>query len=50
MSTWQKGMEQNPIIKQMPKQHTVDFDASIPSPFIYNENYCDLLYAHGQHC
>lgn len=39
-----KGMEQNPIIKQMPEQHTVGFDTSIPSPFIYNENYCDLLY------
>ena len=38
------GMEQNPIIKKMPEQYTVGFDTSIPSPFIYNENYCDLLY------
>jgi AraC family transcriptional regulator len=39
-----KGMQQNPIIKQMTEQYIVGFDASIPSPFIYNENYCDLLY------
>jgi len=39
-----KGIEREPTISQRNQQVIVGFEASIPSPFISNENYCDLLY------
>lgn len=39
-----KGMEQEPIIADLPSRFLVGFDTAIPSPFVSNEDYCDLLY------
>ncbi len=39
-----KGMQQEPFIVQKTEQYLVGFIADIPSPFVSNENYCDLLY------
>ena len=39
-----EGMDHNPAIALLPQRHLVGFDTTIPSPFIFNENYCELLY------
>jgi len=39
-----QGMERNPIIINRKEQIIVGFETSIPSPFVSNENYCELLY------
>ncbi len=39
-----KGMEQEPIIMDLPERYLAGFEAPIPSPFISNEDYCDLLF------
>ena len=40
-----QGIEREPVICQRAAQTIVGFDAAIPSPFISNEDYCDLLYS-----
>lgn len=39
-----KGMEQKPVIEELPQRYLVGFGAGIPSPFVSNEDYCDILY------
>jgi len=39
-----QGIERDPSISQRNEQIIVGFDTTIPSPFISNENYCELLY------
>ncbi|KPJ95448.1 MAG: AraC family transcriptional regulator [Gammaproteobacteria bacterium SG8_11] len=39
-----QGIEREPTIRQKNEQIIVGFDTTIPSPFVSNENYCDLLY------
>lgn len=39
-----QGIEREPSINQRNEQTIVGFETTIPSPFISNEKYCDLLY------
>jgi AraC family transcriptional regulator len=39
-----QGIEREPTICQRKAQTIVGFDTTIPSPFVSNENYCELLY------
>lgn len=40
-----KGIEQTPIFVHQPQRYLVGFEATVPSPFISNENYCEILYS-----
>ena len=39
-----QGIDREPVITHRAAQTIVGFSATIPSPFVSNENYCDLLY------
>ena len=39
-----EGMDQSPIIAELPPRYLLGFKADIPSPFVSNEDYCDILY------
>jgi AraC family transcriptional regulator len=39
-----KGMQQDPVIAQLPPRYIAGFAANIPSPFVSKQDYCDILY------
>ena len=38
------GMEQEPVITQLPPRYLAGFSADIPSPFVSQQDYCEILY------
>ena len=39
-----RGMQQEPVIAQLPPRYIAGFAADIPSPFVSQQDYCDILY------